>query len=94
MRWWSECERKKTELSWVSMTLSQSSGFSFKIPPLSDTLPALLTRMSMAPSSRSTWLQRRLQCGALGHINRHRKRWNADGLQFRKHSLILLAVTS
>ncbi len=48
-------ERRKTALSWVSMTLSQSSGFSCNTPPLNDTLPALFTRMPMPPSSRSTW---------------------------------------
>src|SRR5208282_3668833 len=47
-------ERRKTALSCVSMTLSQSSGVSFNTPPLRDTLPALFTRMPMPPSSLST----------------------------------------
>src|SRR5229473_2728192 len=49
-------ERRKTALSCVSMTLSQSSDFSCNTPPLNDTLPALFTRMSKLPSSLSTLL--------------------------------------
>src|SRR3981081_1164977 len=49
-------ERRKTALSCVSMTLSQSSDFSFNTPPLNETLPALFTRMPMPPSSLSTLL--------------------------------------
>ena len=49
-------ERRKTALSCVSMTLSQSSGVSCNTPPLIDTLPALFTRMPMPPSSLSTLL--------------------------------------
>src|ERR1022692_4392853 len=48
-------ERRKTALSCVSMPRSQSSGFSLNTPPLSDAMPALLTRMLMPPSSLSTW---------------------------------------
>src|SRR3984885_13218418 len=47
-------ESRKAALRWVSMMLSQSSGFSFSTPPLTETLPALLTRMPMAPSSLAT----------------------------------------
>ena len=54
--WAASFERRKTALSCVSITLSQSSDFSCNTPPLSDTLPALLTRMSMPPSSLSTLL--------------------------------------
>src|SRR6266566_6737425 len=49
-------ERRKTALSCVSITLSQSSDFSFNTPPLNDTLPALFTRMPMPPSLLSTLL--------------------------------------
>jgi hypothetical protein len=38
------CGTSLAKRSWVSMTLSQSSGFSFNTLPLSDTLPALFTR--------------------------------------------------
>src|ERR1035438_6986352 len=66
--WAASFERRKTALSWVSITLSQSSGFSCKIPPLSDTLPALLTRMLMPPSSLVTQIGRahRLNSSHLG----------------------------
>ena len=40
----------KTAFSCVSITQSQSSGFSFITPPLSDTLPALFTSMPTLPS--------------------------------------------
>src|SRR6266581_6597574 len=49
-------ERRKTALSCVSITLSQSSAFSFNTPPLNDTLPALFTRMPVPPSLLSTLL--------------------------------------
>src|ERR1700730_3818833 len=49
-------ERRNTALSCVSMTLSQSSDFSCNTPPLSDTLPALFTRVPIPPSSLSTLL--------------------------------------
>ena len=49
-------QRRKTELSCVSMTQSQSSGFSFMTPPLNDTFPALFTSMLTLPSSLSTLL--------------------------------------
>src|SRR6266699_2165117 len=49
-------ERRKTALSCVSMTLSQSSDFSCNTPPLNDTLPALFTKMPRLPSSLSTVL--------------------------------------
>jgi len=47
---------------------------------LSDTLPALFTRMPMPPSSLST-CKARLQCGTIGHVNPHSKRWNTDCFQ-------------
>src|SRR3981081_388562 len=86
-------ERRKTALSCVSMTLSQSSGFSCNTPPLSDTLPALLTRM-LTPEFALDPVQRGLQSGAVGHIHPHSDRWNADLLQFGKHPLVLFFVSS
>src|SRR5690348_3858655 len=56
MDWAASFESRNTALSCVSMTLSQSSGFSFNTPPLNDTLPALFTRMLTRPSSLSTFL--------------------------------------
>jgi hypothetical protein len=87
-------ERRKTALSCVSMTLSQSSGFSFNTPPLRDTLPALFTRMPDATELALDLVQRGLQSGAIGHINLHRNRWNTDRFQFGKHSLVLFVVSS
>jgi len=47
-------ERRKTALSWVSMTLSQSSGFSCNTPPLNDTLP-IVYQNANATEFGSTW---------------------------------------
>jgi len=87
-------ERRKTALSCVSMTLSQSSDFSCNTPPLSDTLPALFTRMLMPPSLALDPVKRGLQCGTIGHVNPHSKRWNTDCFQFGKHPLVLFLVSS
>jgi len=86
-------ERRKTALSWVSMTLSQSSGFSCNTPPLNDTLPALFTRMPMhrvraRPGSVRAPIRR--DC----YIHLHRDRRSADCFQFRKHPLVLFVVSS
>ena len=47
-------DSRKTALSCVSMTRSQSSGFSCSTPPLMIPMPALFTSMSTPPSELST----------------------------------------
>jgi hypothetical protein len=42
----------------------------------------------------ASFAQRRGQPGAIGHINLHRNRWNADGFRFVKHPLVLFVVSS
>ena len=62
------------------MTLSQSSGFSFNTPPLKETLPALLTRIPMGPSSLSTLFSAGSNAFALGQIHFDGKRRKTDSL--------------
>src|SRR6266851_1533686 len=87
-------ERRKTALSCVSMTLSQSSGFSVQYAAAQRHVAGIIYQNADATELALDPVKRGLQSGAIGHIHLHSNRWNTDCFQFGKHPLVLFVVSS